>query len=72
MQYLIRSQHKVAALKPIASGTMPNSAINEDIAQLLAATNYQLTPQQINLITFTPPICTTHCRRIGKLSTGRK
>ena len=55
-QYLIRSQHKVAALKPIASGTMPNSAINEDVAQLLAATNYQLTPQQINLITFTPPI----------------
>ncbi|MBX9599067.1 MAG: dethiobiotin synthase [Burkholderiales bacterium] len=56
MQYLIQSQHKVAALKPIASGAMPDSAINEDVAQLLAATNYQLTPQQINLITFIPPI----------------
>ncbi|TXI99348.1 MAG: dethiobiotin synthase [Neisseriales bacterium] len=56
MQYLIRSQHKVAALKPIASGTMPNNAINEDVAQLLATTNSQLAPQQINLITFTPPI----------------
>ena len=39
MQYLIRFQHKVAALKPIASGTIPSSAINEDVAQLLAATN---------------------------------
>lgn len=56
MQYLIWSKHTVAALKPIASGTMPSNAINEDVAQLLAATNYQLTPQQINLVTFIPPI----------------
>ena len=35
MQYLIRSQHKVAALKPIASGM--DELINEDVAQLLAA-----------------------------------
>lgn len=54
MQYLIRSQHKVAALKPIASGM--DELINEDVAQLLAAASYSLTPQQINLITFTPPI----------------
>lgn len=56
MQYLIRSQHKVAALKPIASGTMAGNAVNEDVAQLLAAANYQFTLEQINLITFIPPI----------------
>lgn len=56
IQYLIRSQYKVAALKPIASGTMAGNAINEDVAQLLAAANYQFTPEQINLITFIPPI----------------
>lgn len=54
MKYLTMSQKKVAALKPIASGM--DELINEDVAQLLAAASYSLTPQQINLITFTPPI----------------
>lgn len=56
MQYLSRSQYKVAALKPIASGTTAGNTVNEDVAQLLAAANYQFTPEQINLITFIPPI----------------
>lgn len=55
---LVRRGHKVAALKPVASGceVTPDGLRNEDALALMSATNIELDYEQVNPYSFEPAI----------------